>query len=164
MLPLRSHLRIALQVTCMGDTLQRITLSLSPTFVLHCPTGPLKDALLAWLHDYSQGKWTPFPLPPHKTSFGQKAAHYLQSTHPGTLLSYGEVAQAIGHPGAARAIGTFCSSNLFPLLMPCHRVIPAARRFSGHLGAYTPDPRIKEELLQFEASFGTPPASIRGRT
>jgi O-6-methylguanine DNA methyltransferase len=139
-----SHPKVGVKVINKGDTIERITLFLSPKFVLLSSTN--QDKLQLWLENYARGEWTLFPLPPRKTPFAQKATDYLQSIPPGKLLSYGEVAQAIGHPGAARAIGTVCSGNLFPLLIPCHRVIPSG----GRLGAFTPDPRIKEQLLQFE--------------
>ncbi len=130
-----------------GDTLERISLFLAPKFVLDCPSKKLQEELIPWLKNYSQGRWSLFPLPPYnKTPFTQKAAQHLQSIPPGQVISYKELAEAIGHPGAARAIGSFCSGNLFPLLMPCHRVIPS----SGGVGSFTPTPRIKEQLLQFE--------------
>jgi AraC family transcriptional regulator of adaptative response/methylated-DNA-[protein]-cysteine methyltransferase len=41
----------------------------------------------------------------------------------GSAASYGEVADAVGEPKAARAIGTACASNSIAYLIPCHRVI-----------------------------------------
>ena len=113
---------------------------------LECPEHTILASLITWLKNYAQGKWSIFPLPSPTTAFTQKAAAHLQSIPPGKLITYQELAAAVGSPRAARAIGSFCSGNLFPLLIPCHRVIPS----SGSLGAFTPDPRIKEELLQFE--------------
>ncbi len=138
--------RIGVHVTLKGDTIERITLSLSPQFTLACPSKKVADKLVPWMKAYASRKWSPFPLPLPETPFAKKATAYLQNTYLGTVLSYKELAQAIGHPGAARAIGTVCSGNLFPLLIPCHRVVHS----SGGLGAYTPDPKIKEELLRFE--------------
>ena len=63
------------------------------------------------------------------------------------MTSYGELASNAGHPGAARAVGTACHFNPFPLLIPCHRVIAA----SGKLGGFALDMRIKRALLDFEA-------------
>ncbi len=150
LITIASHPKVGVKVSSKddnrGDALSRITLFLSPEFILDCPPGKVRDSLLPWLKNYAQGNWTPYPLPPYKTAFAQKAARYLQSTPLGQLLSYKELAEAIGHPGAARAIGSFCSGNLFPLLTPCHRVIPSG----GGLGSFTPDPRIKEQLLHFE--------------
>ena len=141
-----SHPKVGVKVISEGDTIIRVALFLSPNFVLDCPSKKLRDSLLPWLKNYAQGYWSPYSLPPYKRPFAQKAAAFLQSTSHGNLLSYKELAEAIGHPGAARAIGSFCSGNLFPLFIPCHRVIPS----SGKLGSFTPDPRIKEQLLHFE--------------
>lgn len=141
-----SHPKVGLKVLCNEGDIERITLFLSPKFTLDCSSKKVRDALIPWLKNYADHKWASFPLPPFKTPFAQKAANFLQTIPPGKLLSYKELAEAIGHPLAARAIGNFCRGNLFPLLIPCHRVIHSA----GGLGCFTPDPRIKEQLLNFE--------------
>lgn len=51
---------------------------------------------------------------------------------PGEVATYGELAERIGHPGAARAVGTAMARNPFVLLVPCHRVVPR----TGGLGRY----------------------------
>ena len=129
-----------------GDTIKRITLFLSSALTLECPSLILRRSLILWLKDYARGKWNLFPLSPPRTPFSQKAASFLQRVPLGKVISYQEIALAIGHPNAARAIGNFCRGNLFPLLIPCHRVLPQ----SGGLGNFTPDPQIKRQLLLFE--------------
>ncbi len=52
----------------------------------------------------------------------------------GGVLSYGELARRIGHPGAARAVGTALARNPFAPLVPCHRVIAADGRLGGYSG------------------------------
>ena len=49
----------------------------------------------------------------------------------GSVLSYKEVAQIAGHPGASRAVGSLMKRNIDPEI-PCHRVI----RSDGHPGEY----------------------------
>lgn len=44
----------------------------------------------------------------------------------GEVVTYGELAALAGRPGAARAAGTFCAQNRFPVFVPCHRVVAAA--------------------------------------
>ena len=44
---------------------------------------------------------------------------------PGTTATYGEVARAIGEPGAARAVGAALAQNPFPIIVPCHRILAA---------------------------------------
>jgi methylated-DNA-[protein]-cysteine S-methyltransferase len=51
----------------------------------------------------------------------------------GEVRTYGEVAQAIGSPGAARAVGAALGRNPIPIIIPCHRVIAA----SGGTGGFS---------------------------
>lgn len=150
LISISSHPKVGVHIQTQesktGDSIVRVTLFLSSRFVLQCSSKMIQKSIIPWLRNYSQGEWTPFSLPPLKTAFAQKAASSLKKVPFGRVISYQELAEAIDHPRAARAIGNFCRGNLFPLFIPCHRVIPS----SGRLGAFTPDPRIKEQLLQFE--------------
>lgn len=59
---------------------------------------------------------------------------------PGCTRTYGQVAQALGEPGAARAVGQALGANPFAPIVPCHRVLAAGGRpggFSAHGGAVT---------------------------
>ncbi len=66
----------------------------------------------------------------------------------GEVATYGEIAERIGHPGAARAVGTAMARNPFALLVPCHRVVPKA----GGIGNYGADggTATKAALLDWE--------------
>src|SRR6476661_6073262 len=44
---------------------------------------------------------------------------------PGETASYGEIAQTVGQPEAARAVGSALGSNPFPVIVPCHRIVSA---------------------------------------
>jgi O-6-methylguanine DNA methyltransferase len=66
---------------------------------------------------------------------------------PGSRLTYGALACAAGRKRAARAAGAAMARNPLPLLIPCHRVVPA----SGGTGAYGPGPALKRRLLALEA-------------
>lgn len=50
---------------------------------------------------------------------------------PGATMTYGEIAERVGAPGAARAVGQAMGRNPFPLVMPCHRVLAAGNRPGG---------------------------------
>ncbi|HEY8474994.1 MAG TPA: methylated-DNA--[protein]-cysteine S-methyltransferase [Natronosporangium sp.] len=65
----------------------------------------------------------------------------------GEMRTYGEVAAAVGDPGAARAVGAACNRNPVPLLVPCHRVVGAGGKLVGFGGGL---PR-KRWLLEHEA-------------
>ncbi len=65
---------------------------------------------------------------------------------PGMTISYGELAEAVGHPGAARAVGTAMANNPVPLILPCHRVLASG----GALGGYGGGLDMKRALLRME--------------
>jgi methylated-DNA-[protein]-cysteine S-methyltransferase len=64
----------------------------------------------------------------------------------GRTVSYGELAAQVGHPRAARAVGTACATNPLPLVIPCHRVVLG----DGSPGAYVGGPENKRVLLDLE--------------
>jgi len=63
----------------------------------------------------------------------------------GSLVSYGDLASAIGKPKAVRAVGSAVGSNPISLIIPCHRVIRASGALGGYRGGLT---RKKSILLQ----------------
>ncbi|MDR3298026.1 MAG: methylated-DNA--[protein]-cysteine S-methyltransferase [Candidatus Nomurabacteria bacterium] len=64
----------------------------------------------------------------------------------GEVRTYGEIAQAIGKPFAARAVGSACGANKFPIVIPCHRVVG-----SNGIGGYGYNgPVVKRALLRIE--------------
>jgi methylated-DNA-[protein]-cysteine S-methyltransferase len=66
----------------------------------------------------------------------------------GRTLTYAELAERVGVPGAARAVGSAMSHNPVPLLVPCHRVI----RGDGGLGGFSArgGVALKARLLAME--------------
>jgi AraC family transcriptional regulator, regulatory protein of adaptative response / methylated-DNA-[protein]-cysteine methyltransferase len=66
----------------------------------------------------------------------------------GETRTYGEVAAAIGEPRAARAVGSACGANPVPVVVPCHRVVPAG----GGVGSYGLGPERKRRLLRQEGA------------
>ena len=50
---------------------------------------------------------------------------------PGEVRTYGEIARAIGMPGAAQAVGRALGRNPVPIVIPCHRVLAGAGRSGG---------------------------------
>ena len=75
----------------------------------------------------------------------------------GQTMSYGGLAEAIGRPGAARAVGRVMATNPFPLLVPCHRVVAS----DGTLGGYGGGLALKERILRAEGATWVPQASHR---
>jgi len=69
---------------------------------------------------------------------------------PGSVLTYGAVAERIGAPGAAQAVGGALGRNPFPIVVPCHRVVAA----HGKLGGFsaTGGATTKRRLLEIEGA------------
>ncbi len=70
----------------------------------------------------------------------------------GRVTTYAEIARAIGHPGAHRAVGTAVGRNPIGGLIPCHRAL----RASGGLGGYHWGLPVKRALLADEAARTAP--------
>lgn len=68
------------------------------------------------------------------TDFQRSVWQALRQIRPGQTRSYGEVARAIGHPKALRAVGGACGANPIPVLVPCHRVVAADQKLGGFSG------------------------------
>lgn len=80
------------------------------------------------------------------TAFQQAIWAALRAIPPGQTRSYGDVARAIGRPGAVRAAGTACGDNGLAVLIPCHRVV----RSDGSMGGYAWGLDKKRALLAKE--------------
>lgn len=80
------------------------------------------------------------------TSFQKDVWNQLNTIPYGKTISYGELAAAIGRPRAFRAAANANGANLFPIIIPCHRVIQA----DGTLGGYSGGIHNKVYLLKHE--------------
>ncbi len=102
------------------------------------------------LSEYFEGKRKCFELPlrPAGTDFQMAVWQALTAIPYGQTRSYGDIARALGKPGAARAIGQANHRNPLPILIPCHRVIGADGSMTGY-GGKSGIP-IKRRLLELE--------------
>lgn len=66
--------------------------------------------------------------------FRQRVHAALRTIPPGETRSYGDIAAAIGKPGAARAVGLANGANPIAIVVPCHRVIGANGTLTGYAG------------------------------
>ena len=84
------------------------------------------------------------------TDFQADVWHACRTIRYGQTASYGDLAARVGHPGAARAVGTVMANNRFPIVVPCHRVV----RSDGGLGGYSgPGGTVlKRKLLAMEST------------
>jgi methylated-DNA-[protein]-cysteine S-methyltransferase len=68
------------------------------------------------------------------TGFQRDVWAALRQIAPGTTLSYGALAKAIGRPKAVRAVGLANGTNPIAIVVPCHRVIGADMSLTGYGG------------------------------
>lgn len=87
-----------------------------------------------------------FPIRPHGTSFQEKVWDQLDQIPYGETRTYGQIADALGKPGAARAVGAACRANPLWLVIPCHRVVGT----NGKMVGYSYGNDIKQALLEHE--------------
>lgn len=64
-------------------------------------------------------------------SFERRVYAVARRIAPGETLTYGEVAKALGEPGAAQAVGQALGRNPFAIVVPCHRVLAAGGGTGG---------------------------------
>jgi O-6-methylguanine DNA methyltransferase len=123
----------------------------------HFPGKIIKDdrkngEVLSQLRKYLKGKLKRFDckLDLKGTPFQKKVWSALVKIPYGQTRSYKEIARAIGHPNAFRAVGNANGENSIPLILPCHRVIES----NGGLGGFGHGVEIKKQLLDFEKAHG----------
>ena len=108
-------------------------------------------AIIAELDAYFAKTLTRFSLPlkPRGTPFQREVWDQLSKIPYGTCISYGDIAKALGQPGASRAVGLANNRNPIPIVIPCHRVIGARGRLTGFGGGTD----IKHQLLVHEGYY-----------
>ena len=103
---------------------------------------------IAELDEYFNGTRREFtiPLEPHGTEFQKSVWNALLGVPFGETKSYMDIAQEIGKPKAARAIGGAVGKNPISIIIPCHRIIGTNRSLTGFGGGLP----IKKWLLEHE--------------
>lgn len=122
-------------------------------------TGP-RAAMLTRIRAHLDGdlddlRWIPLDLT-GLPEFHRAVYTVTRAIDPGRTLSYGEVAERIGAPGAAQAVGQALGRNPIPLIVPCHRVLAADHALHGFSAPGGID--TKQRLLAIErtSGFGEP--------
>lgn len=82
------------------------------------------------------------------TGFRHVVLEEARRIPPGETATYGELAMRVGNPRAARAVGTAMATNPIPIVLPCHRVVPA----TGGIGNYGGGVERKAALLALEGA------------
>lgn len=103
--------------------------------------------------------------------FNRRVYEIARAIPPGETSTYGQIAKAMGEPGAARAIGKALGDNPWPIVVPCHRVLGADGKpggFSAPGGVETKSRLLTIERARtsaastlFDMEFSVAP--VRGR-
>ncbi len=100
---------------------------------------------------YFSGKLKEFTTPVivFGSDFQKKVWDMLRKIAPGEVISYKDIAQALGNPKAVRAVGNANGANQLAIIIPCHRVIQTG----GDLGGYGGGLERKRWMLQHEQHY-----------
>lgn len=103
------------------------------------------------LKAYFNGELTQFTLPfkLSGTPFQIQVWHYLANIPFGETRTYAQMAQDLGRPKAARAVGAANACNPISIILPCHRVIGARGSLTGFAGGLS----VKHALLEHEGAL-----------
>lgn len=104
------------------------------------------------LTEYFEGSRNVFDVPVDFSGLSKFAQDVLKATAAvpfGGVATYSEIAKKISNPGASRAVGNALGRNPVPIILPCHRVVPADRS----IGNYTGGVDIKVSLLSIEGAL-----------
>ena len=117
---------------------------------------PLLNLAKEELEKYFAGKLTKFTFPmdiSNGTDFQRSVWKEIQKIKFGQVKTYKDIAEAIGKPLAARAVGGAVGSNPIPLAVGCHRVLGATGKITGYSGGKgLPTKRILLKLEGIEAT------------
>jgi methylated-DNA-[protein]-cysteine S-methyltransferase len=141
-------LRVAFGVEGHDEVLATLAARVSPR-ILRSPART--DDAARQLEEYFAGRRRSFDVPLDRRlshGFRRSVQEHLTEIAYGSTESYAEVAVATGNPRAVRAVGSACSTNPLPVVVPCHRVL----RSDGSLGGYVGGLEAKHALLALEAA------------
>lgn len=104
------------------------------------------------IEEYFMGRRLSFSLPldlSGLSEFQKAVLTAIDEIPAGQVRTYGEIAEQIMSPGAARAVGQALGNNPIPIVLPCHRVIAS----DGSLGGYAGGLERKRKLLALEGAY-----------
>jgi len=146
-------------MTVRGDRITEVGFDPRPPKAPHGEDHPYLSRMLDHLAT-GRDDLRDIPLDLHVTPFEREVLEYLRTIPPGEVITYGDLARRLGKPKASRAVGQVCAKNPAILIVPCHRVVPAAGGVGNYGGAG--GPATKRKLLEKEGAL--PKVEPRGRS
>ena len=143
-----------LELTCAVEDGAVVSASFGAGEETPNPTREAQDlwsAVRAQLEEYVMGRRQAFDLPLRYsgTPFQTRVWDALRDIPYGETRTYGELAEYIGFPKAARAVGGACHANHIAVIIPCHRVVGSSGSLTGFGGGI----EVKERLLKLEGAI-----------
>lgn len=118
------------------------------------PETKLEKQLNCMLSRYFRGELVDFNRIPVDYSqvspFSRQVLTALRTVPYGEVRHYQWLAEQLGKPGAARAVGGALGGNPWPILIPCHRIISKTGGLGGFMRAAPESTRLKTALLALE--------------
>lgn len=111
------------------------------------PAATLASQLRAYFRGERRAFDVPLALDGH--AFEKRVWKALQNVPFGTTVTYGALAEQLGAPGAAQAVGRACAANPVLVVVPCHRVTGAKGGLTGFAGGT----ERKAALLRHEGAL-----------
>jgi methylated-DNA-[protein]-cysteine S-methyltransferase len=143
----RGLVRVGFPEEPLDHVLQELADAISPRVL---EDGKALERVRRQLDEYFEGRRRTFATPLDwrlaPAGFGRKVLEQTARIPYGAVSTYGEVARRAGSARAARAAGNALHVNPIPIVVPCHRVVPA----TGGIGKYGGSEWRKEYLLRLE--------------
>jgi methylated-DNA-[protein]-cysteine S-methyltransferase len=145
----RGLVRIAFEEEDRDEVFEVLARAISPRVL---PSARLTGAARRELDEYFAGTRQRFELRVDRRLMRPSAKDVLGATAHvgfGHLATYGQIAERVGRPKAARAVGAALGSNPVPIVIPCHRIVGADGSLTGYAGGL----ERKRALLELEGSI-----------
>ncbi|AGI48099.1 O-6-methylguanine DNA methyltransferase [Thermoplasmatales archaeon BRNA1] len=133
-----------------GNTVRAVYLPSQNLPAMEEGTDPVMEQAVREIDEYLAGRRKVFdvPISIDGSDFAVDVLVSMSEIPYGETVTYSQLAEKSGHPGAARAVGTVCANNVLPILIPCHRVLA-----STGIGQYSGGVALKQRLLNIEKEY-----------
>ncbi len=113
----------------------------------HALLSEAQEQLEDWYAGRRRGFDLPLALDDRPQPLRPRVWKALQEIPFGTTTTYGALAQQLGNPGMAQAVGQGVGRNPWSVIVPCHRVLSSTGVLTGYAGGI----ERKQELLEMES-------------